>query len=287
MHELGDPSVAALDRGVSWSKTDETSDGVAVLGIPQIRAGSIHFNGSIRLPRSLVTRKLLQSGDILLVGSSGAVKNVGRSALVRRLPTAEIAFASFVVRVRPAPQVNPEFLSLLLRSSLVDFEHHVKKAADGKYNLQLESLRRQKVLLPPLREQHAIACALGILERGIHLEEGLIACMRELKQAAMRQFFTWGLRGEAQKETDYGPLPSSWRTMSLGECCTVQSGVTKGRVIPREESLEVPYLRVANVQDGHLDLDEIKTIAIRRDELPRYLLRAGDVLLTEGGDFDK
>jgi type I restriction enzyme S subunit len=41
------------------------------------------------------------------------------------------------------------------------------------------------------------------------------------------------------------------------------------------------------VQDGYLDLRDIKTIVIRRNELPRYLLRDGDVLLTEGGDFDK
>jgi type I restriction enzyme S subunit len=49
----------------------------------------------------------------------------------------------------------------------------------------------------------------------------------------------------------------------------------------------VPYLRVANVQDGHLDLTEMKTIHIRRSEVERYKLQTGDVVLTEGGDFDK
>ncbi|RYG94692.1 MAG: restriction endonuclease subunit S, partial [Alphaproteobacteria bacterium] len=49
----------------------------------------------------------------------------------------------------------------------------------------------------------------------------------------------------------------------------------------------VPYLRVANVQDGHLDLSEMKEIQIRRTEIERYRLQPGDVVLTEGGDFDK
>jgi type I restriction enzyme S subunit len=63
--------------------------------------------------------------------------------------------------------------------------------------------------------------------------------------------------------------------------------VAKGRILNGAEVVSVPYLRVANVQGGYLDLTEIKTIEIRRSEIPRYSLRAGDVVLTEGGDFDK
>jgi type I restriction enzyme, S subunit len=49
----------------------------------------------------------------------------------------------------------------------------------------------------------------------------------------------------------------------------------------------LPYLRVANVQDGYLDLTEIKTIIVPQTDKERYLLRAGDVIICEGGDFDK
>jgi type I restriction enzyme S subunit len=36
-----------------------------------------------------------------------------------------------------------------------------------------------------------------------------------------------------------------------------------------------------------LDLKEVKLITIRKGEMARFLLRAGDVVLTEGGDLDK
>ena len=49
----------------------------------------------------------------------------------------------------------------------------------------------------------------------------------------------------------------------------------------------MPYLRVANVQDGFLDLAEMKTIAIRRYEKAKYALAIGDLVMTEGGDIDK
>jgi type I restriction enzyme S subunit len=59
-----------------------------------------------------------------------------------------------------------------------------------------------------------------------------------------------------------------------------------GKVV-NGDALELPYLRVANVQDGHLDLDVIKTVAVSHDDVARFSLQPGDVLFTEGGDFDK
>ena len=73
----------------------------------------------------------------------------------------------------------------------------------------------------------------------------------------------------------------------LENCAVVQTGAAKGRKFGGAEVVQVPYLRVANVQDGYLDLAEMKTISIRRSELDRYRLQQGDVLMTEGGDFDK
>lgn len=66
----------------------------------------------------------------------------------------------------------------------------------------------------------------------------------------------------------------------------MQAGIAKGAKALRDP-VELPYLRVANVQAGALDLAEVKTIEVDRSDVARYSLRAGDVLMTEGGDFDK
>ena len=49
----------------------------------------------------------------------------------------------------------------------------------------------------------------------------------------------------------------------------------------------VPYMRVANVQDGFLDLEEVKSIEAHEGDISKLVLKHGDVLMTEGGDFDK
>lgn len=89
------------------------------------------------------------------------------------------------------------------------------------------------------------------------------------------------------KATPFGTVPNHWGVMPLRDCAEVQTGIAKGRHLDTTDAVRVPYLRVANVQDGFLDLAEIKHIDIRESELARYSLQPGDVLLTEGGDFDK
>ena len=67
----------------------------------------------------------------------------------------------------------------------------------------------------------------------------------------------------------------------------VQTGVAKGKDHGSRNTISVPYLRVANVQDGYLDLETVATMDIPPEDLQRYALQPGDVLMNEGGDFDK
>jgi type I restriction enzyme S subunit len=82
-------------------------------------------------------------------------------------------------------------------------------------------------------------------------------------------------------------IPESWGLPFFDDVFVIISGVTKGRRLTGVTTIEVPYLRVANVQRGYLDLNIVKAIRILQSELPRYRLRKGDILMTEGGDWDK
>jgi type I restriction enzyme S subunit len=151
------------------------------------------------------------------------------------------------------------------------------------------SLRNFNLALPPLPEQRRIAHVLNAIQREIAAQDDLIAAAREVKRSLMHRLFTYGPGPEPAptKETEFGDVPEHWDVRRLGKCAFVQTGVTKGRKLEGHRTIKVPYLRVANVQDGYLDLSEIKYIRIRASELERYSLQMGDVVLTEGGDFDK
>src|SRR5262249_31019935 len=82
--------------------------------------------------------------------------------------------------------------------------------------------------------------------------------------------------------------PAGWAWTSLDTLAHIVGGVTKGQKRKAGEILfSVPYLRVANVQRGMLDLSEIKTIEATRQEVEELTLAHGDILFNEGGDRDK
>jgi type I restriction enzyme S subunit len=76
-------------------------------------------------------------------------------------------------------------------------------------------------------------------------------------------------------------LPHGWAWARLGELGDVTGGLTKNpdRVGFAEK---LPFLRVANVQMGSLDMAEIKEIGVRPEERHRLLLALNDLLIVEG-----
>ncbi|MDQ1335034.1 MAG: type restriction enzyme subunit, partial [Thermodesulfobacteriota bacterium] len=82
-------------------------------------------------------------------------------------------------------------------------------------------------------------------------------------------------------------IPVTWVWERLVNISHIQGGVTKGRKFVNKSTTYLPYLRVANVQDGFLDLEEIKLIEALPEDLEKYRLEYGDILFTEGGDRDK
>ncbi len=94
--------------------------------------------------------------------------------------------------------------------------------------------------------------------------------------------------GKPVAKNSLGPIPPGWTWQTLGEISEIVSGVTKGQKHRDSSSLvEVPYLRVANVQRGYFDLSEIKTIFTTKEKAEKLRLQLGDVLFNEGGDKDK
>lgn len=85
-----------------------------------------------------------------------------------------------------------------------------------------------------------------------------------------------------------GEIPAEWKLAQLGRFVTISSGISVGRIYPPEtELVEVPYLRVANVQGDHIDLSDVAVIKVTKEEAEKYKLHSGSLLMTEGGDRDK
>jgi len=116
--------------------------------------------------------------------------------------------------------------------------------------------------------------------------------LKRLKPAKVLAYEVEGLRSRqpvsrVNRDDLWFEISPSWALPCFDDVFVIISGVTKGQRIPPSEAVDVPYLRVANVQRGSLDLSQVKTIGVRAADVERYRLKDQDILMTEGGDWDK
>jgi len=151
------------------------------------------------------------------------------------------------------------------------------------------------VTLPPLLEQAAIVRFLDHVDRRIKhyisAKQKLIKLLEEQKQAIIHRAVTRGLDPNVRLKPSgvewLGDVPEHWKLVRLKDVAVVQTGLTLGKNYKGVQTESRPYLRVANVQVGRLDLKHVKYIEVPTNEANGATLRAGDVLMTEGGDIDK
>ena len=170
--------------------------------------------------------------------------------------------------------VDRNYLYYLLKSLKKHFEKIGRGVAQNNINLTI--LKSTKIPLPPLETQRKIVAILEKADETKRLRMQADGLTTQLLQSVFLEMF-----GDPAKN------PKRWEIYKLQDVSEIRSGVTKGRKLAGKPVVSVPYLRVANVQDGYLDLNEIKTIEVLLSDVDKYALLEGDVLLTEGGDPDK
>jgi type I restriction enzyme, S subunit len=182
------------------------------------------------IPAHELPAKLLQPGD-LLVCEGG---EIGRAAIWNG--EAEVmSFQNHLHRLRPlADDVEPRFYVYFLQSAFTQlglFEGAGNKTTIP--NLSRNRLAALDVPHPEIDEQRDIVSALARVRQAIRLHDQGTVLAQDLKRAAMRAVFTRGLRGEAQKETELGPVAESWRVGRLGELAQFQRGfdITKSEQV--------------------------------------------------------
>jgi type I restriction enzyme, S subunit len=177
-----------------------------------------------------------------------------------------------VIQVTKNELCIPEYLFYLFRQIKISN----LSLNDSYPSIRINDIRKLKIPLPSLPTQNKIV---AILEKAEKLK-GWRRDADELTDEFLKSTFL-EMFGDPVKNHN------GWKAVKLQDVSEIVSGVTKGRKLSGKEVISVPYLRVANVQDGYLKLNEIKLIEVLPLDVEKFALKEGDVLLTEGGDPDK
>jgi type I restriction enzyme S subunit len=239
----------------------------------------------------------VQPRDILITKDG----TIGKVAFIESIPfpgKASLNSHLFLVRSR-TKKIDQRFAFYIFQSYLFRRFIDTKQTGSTLSGLSQRLFEQFKVPLPPIDQQGQISEILSTVDEAIEQTEALIAKYQQIKAGLMHDLFTRGVTPDGQlrptraqvphlyKESPLGWIPREWEVQPLGVLAEIVSGVTLGSKSEISDGVGVPYLRVANVQDGYFDLKEVKTIHVSRLQFEKLQLKFGDVLMNEGGDFDK
>lgn len=234
----------------------------------------------------------IQEDDILLV-KDGAT--IGKVAIATSLPAPEAAVNEHVFLLRVSAQNHSKYYFYFIQSSLAQDQIQLEVRGSAQPGLNSEFRNVVVAPRPPREVQRTIA---DYLDRETARLDGLVAAkervlrlLAEKRRALITNAVTRGLDGRAPLRNSgipwLGKIPAHWAATRLRFAAEVRGGLTLGKNYGTATLGEYPYLRVANVQDGHLDLSDVATVLVPEAEAEVCLLEAGDVLMNEGGDADK
>ena len=186
-----------------------------------------------------------------------------------------VASTGFAV-LRPGPTIQPGYLKWLVQADLVIEKVTARSVGVSYPAINPADIGCLQVPVPDLSHQRGIA---DYLDRETARIDALVAAKRRLVDLLVERDFV--LLSDLL-------VPSGCSFTRLRFLATIQSGLTVDAARGRSaDDVTRPYLRVANVQAGWLDLEDLTSITVPRTLANRSSLKRGDVLMTEGGDLDK
>src|SRR5690606_17620635 len=185
-----------------------------VLRIPNVEPGKVN-DAELKycdLPDKEASKYLLQSGDLLFIRTNGVLERLGSCAVYSGQPENAL-FASYLIRARLKPDIDPRFVAYFYASSIGIslVAGRATPAADGKYNLNTGTIDSLPLPLPrTLEEQREIVTVLDALDRKIDLHRKKRAVLEELFKALLHKLMTGEIRVD---ELDLSAL----------ECCEAEA----------------------------------------------------------------
>ncbi|MGA5115736.1 restriction endonuclease subunit S [Streptomyces pseudogriseolus] len=268
MVKLGDVC-NLISRGTAPNYDDDGD--VHVIGQRCVQEGGF-TSRYLKRHRSIGAREVVPKiGDVLL--NSTGTGTIGRSCLFSQ--DGRFIVDSHVTVVRPGGGVDGRWIDLLFRSFWGQryLESHCFVGSTGQVELSRTELASAKIPLPELAEQRKIADILDEVDAQIRQADVEISKLKKISHAVRLHSM-----GVIRMDSETAWLPIA----DIGE---VKLGRQRSPEHAEGDFMR-PYLRVANVLDGHIDYSDVLSMNFSPVEQERYELLPGDILLNEGQSLE-
>lgn len=229
-------------------------------------------------------------GDVVIAKITPCFEN-GKGAIAEGLRSG-IAYGTTELHVLRAKEADPKWLFYITQS------HHFMSTgesemygAGGQKRVPPSFVANYRLWDVGVQQQRAIADFLdrktAAIDALIAKKERLIELLQEKRQALITQAVTKGLDPNVPMKDSgiewLGEIPAHWSCAPLYAHFTVQLGKMLDSKRDIGQADLFPYLRNANISWSGVDTRDIKKMSLNEGDRIRYRLRAGDLLVCEGG----
>ena len=181
--------------------------------------------------------------------------------------------------LRAKADVDPKFLATVVHST--GFLEYAVAGTTGVQHPRTSWAHAKEFALAAFTfdEQQRISGLLWLIQEAISQTEALVTGGYALRRAATQTLFTRGLGGEAQKDTEIGLVPESWKCSELSSLAEITYGAQAA--VANAIDPEIGTLILTNVNldlEGHINLEKRRYYKVPESQRERLILRKGDVL---------
>lgn len=219
-------------------------------------------------PSKKVANALLRDGDIVFARTGATT---GKSYLLKR-PPKNVVFASYLIRVRPSPKVDSDYLNHFFNTP--DYWRQIKAKAQGaaQEGVNATKLSSLEIPLPPLDEQKRIAAILDKADALRRQRRQALALLDSLTQSIFLEMF-----GDPAKN------PSNWKLCRLEK--VVDAIVDCPHSTPHWVSTGKIALRTSNLTKGGWNWSDTRYVSDGEfvDRSQRRRVKPRDIVLSREG----
>ena len=305
------------------SNSAESTGDYRLLRITDIQNGCVNWD-TVPFTSADDPEKYLLHKDDIVFARTGAT--VGKSFLITDLPYASV-YASYLIRIRLINGISANYIYHFFNSYCYWEQVTDKAVGVGQPNCNGTALRELFIPLPSQAEQNRIVPVADNLLKIVDTITSEQESLSELIQTTKSKILDLAIRGKllpqdpndepasvllerirAEKEelikqgkikrnkkesvifkgsdnSYYQDLPENWEICSIMAIAEVDIGKTLDK--NKNTGKFYPYLRSVNIKWNEIDLSDIKEMQFEKDELQRYSIIKGDLLICEGGDVGR
>jgi len=238
--------------------------------------------GNVDIDNKTLSKYAVNYGDILFQRSSETREEVG-TACVYLDEERTATFGGFVIRGKKIGEYEPIFLNHLLKTDSARKEITSRSGGSTRYNVGQETLASIIVLMPSRYEQEKIAKFFTLIDQKLYQLKRKKTLLEEYRKGVLQKIFSQEIRFR----DDSGQEFPKWEKKKLGKLCKLRNGYAfKSNTYVEDGSFKV--ITISNVQDGELDLTELKTISVIPSDIRKFqILSHGDLLVSMTGNVGR